>query len=101
MPSRLALPLIGLLLASTAEAGSTLRCGSKLISLEDHVEEVAAKCGAPARRDFLGYKEVVDYYGFVTQVALEEWVYGPKNGMLYFLRFEGNRVTKIESKRGR
>jgi len=44
---------------------------------------------------------VVDYYGFVTEVALEEWVYGPKNGMLYFLRFEGNRVTKIESKRGR
>ena len=83
-----------------AEAG-TLRCGSKLISLGDHVEEVAAKCGAPARRDFLGYKEVVDYYGFVTEVALEEWVYGPKNGMLYFLRFEGNRVTKIESKRGR
>ena len=55
MPSRLVLPLIGLLLASTAEAGSTMRCGSKLISLEDHVEEVAAKCGAPARRDFLGY----------------------------------------------
>lgn len=46
-------------------------------------------------------QEVVDYYGFVTEVALEEWVYGPKNGMLYFLRFEGNRVTKIESKRGR
>ena len=77
MPSRLVLPLIGLLLASTAEAGSTLRCGSKLVSL------------------------VVDYYGFVTEAALEEWVYGPKNGMLYFLRFEGNRVTKIESKRGR
>ena len=57
--------------------------------------------GDPTRRDFLGYKEVVDYYGFVTEVALEEWVYGPKNGMLYFLRFEGNRVTKIESKRGR
>ena len=47
MPSRLVLPLIGLLLASTAEAGSTLRCGSKLISLEDHAEEVALHVHAP------------------------------------------------------
>ena len=100
MPCRLLLCLL-LLASPSLWASSTLRCGSKLISLEDHVEEVAAKCGAPVRRDFLGYKEVVDYYGFVTEVALEEWVYGPKNGMLYFLRFEGNRVTKIESKRGR
>ena len=37
MPSRLVLPLIGLLLASTAEAGSTLRCGSKLTSCPDQL----------------------------------------------------------------
>lgn len=88
-----------LLLASAAEASSTLRCGSKLISTQDLASEIEAKCGEPASRDFLGYREVVDYYGFVNEVAIEEWVYGPKNGMYYFLRLEGNRLIKIESKR--
>jgi hypothetical protein len=88
-----------LLLANTAEASSTLRCGSKLISTQDLASEIEAKCGEPASRDFLGYREVVDYYGFVKEVAIEEWVYGPKNGMYYFLRLEGNRLIRIESKR--
>jgi hypothetical protein len=87
------------LLSSAAEAGSTLRCGSKLISTQDLASEIESKCGEPASRSFLGYREVVDYYGFVNEVAIEEWVYGPKNGMYYFLRLEGNRLTKIESKR--
>ena len=88
-----------LLLANTAEASSTLRCGSKLISTQDLASEIEAKCGEPASRDFLGYREVIDYYGFVNEVPIEEWVYGPKNGMYYFLRLEGNRLIKIESKR--
>jgi hypothetical protein len=95
------LPAFYLLLIGTAEAGSTLRCGSKLISLDDLADEVEAKCGTPAQRDFLGYREVLDYYGFSREVEVEEWTYGPKNGMYYFLRLEGNRVTKIESKRGK
>ncbi|HSC84216.1 MAG TPA: DUF2845 domain-containing protein [Pseudomonas sp.] len=92
--------LLSLLLATTAEAGSTLRCGSSLISLNDLSSEVQAKCGTPVRRDQLGYHEVIDYYGFISEVVVEEWVYGPKNGMYYFLRLEGNRLVKIESKRG-
>ncbi len=95
------LPFLGLLLISTTEAGSTLRCGSRLISMDDLASEVEAKCGAPAQRDFLGYREVIDYYGFTSEVPVEEWAYGPRNGMYYFLRLEGNRVTKIESKRGK
>lgn len=89
-----------LLLAGTVEAGSTLRCGTKLVSTKDLAGEIEAKCGAPVSRDLLGYREVVDYYGYVTEVAIEEWVYGPRNGMYYFLRLEGNRLIKIESKRG-
>ena len=95
------LPALGLLLASAAEAASTLRCGTRLISLDDLAGEVEDKCGAPVQRDFLGYKEVLDIYGYVHEVEIEEWTYGPKNGMYYFLRLEGNRVTKIESKRGK
>lgn len=98
--SRLLTATLCLLLAGLAEAGSTLRCGSQLISLEDLASELEAKCGQPASRSFLGYREVVDYYGHSREIALEEWVYGPRNGMYYFLRLEGNRLTRIESKRG-
>ena len=51
-------------------------------------------------RQFLGYREVIDYYGGTTQVPIEEWSYGPRNGMYYYLRFEANRLIKVESKRG-
>ena len=60
-----------------------------------------SKCGEPISREFVGYREVLDAYGFRNEVAVEEWAYGPRNGMYQFLRFEGNRLVKIESKRGR
>lgn len=87
------------LLAGTAQA-STLRCGSALISRDDYTGEVLDKCGEPRSRDFLGYREVVDIYGFRSEVTVEEWTYGPRNGMYHFLRFEGNRLIRIDSKRG-
>jgi len=43
---------------------------------------------------------VVDEYGFRQEVRIEEWVYGPTNGMYHFLRFEGNRLRRIDSERG-
>ncbi|TBU96689.1 DUF2845 domain-containing protein [Phytopseudomonas dryadis] len=88
-----------LLVAGTTQA-ATWRCGNALASTGDASGEVLAKCGEPNRRDFLGYKEIIDRYGFSNEVEVEEWSYGPRNGMNYFLRFEGNRLQKIESKRG-
>ncbi len=98
-----ALALFGLsllLLSGPTGAASTLRCGSQLISLDDHTGEVQSKCGAPLSRDFLGYRVIVGFYGERSEVQVEEWAYGPRNGMYYYLRFEGNRLVKIESKRG-
>nr|WP_313403266.1 DUF2845 domain-containing protein [Pseudomonas sp.] len=83
-----------------AEASSTYRCGSALVSTSAPSAEVLSKCGEPASRDFLGYKEMVDSYGFRNEVSVEEWVYGPRSGMYHFLRFEGGRLTEIRSKRG-
>ena len=78
-----------------AEAG-TLRCGSKLVNEGDRAFEVERKCGAPAHRDLVGYTGGV--YGD-RELVIEEWVYGPTNGMTYYLRFEGGRLTSVESKR--
>ena len=87
-------------LALNAQAASSLRCGSALISLEDSLSEVQSTCGEPRSRDLAGYKEELDFYGQYREVPVEEWVYGPRNGMLYFLRFEGGRLKKIDSRRG-
>lgn len=73
---KLAHLLVLLSLPLAAEASSTYRCGSALVSTSAPAGEVLSKCGEPASRDFLGYKEVVDTYGFRNEVSVEEWVYG-------------------------
>jgi hypothetical protein len=92
--------LLLLAISLGAQASSTLRCGSQLISTDDASSVVLSKCGEPISRDFLGYRERLDIYGFRHEVAVEEWSYGPRNGMYHFLRFEANRLIKIDSKRG-
>ncbi|MGY2259340.1 DUF2845 domain-containing protein [Pseudomonas sp. SDO55104_S430] len=83
--------------ASPAFAADTLRCGSQLISVGDRAGEVLQKCGEPVSRDMLGYKRSANRR---EEFPVEEWTYGPKSGMYQFLRFEGNRLTQITSKRG-
>ncbi len=83
--------------ASQASAADTLRCGSQLISVGDRPSEVLQKCGEPVSRDVLGYKRSANRR---EEFQVEEWTYGPNGGMYQFLRFEGNRLTQITSKRG-
>lgn len=90
-----------LTLTTSALASSTHRCGSALVSLDATTTEVRAKCGEPANAALAGSKMITDQYGFRHEVLIEEWTYGPQNGMYYFLRFEGNRLRQIDSKRSR
>src|ERR1700712_1328361 len=85
------------LAASHAWASDTLRCGSQLVSLGDRSSEVLQKCGEPLSRDPLGYKRSANRR---EEFQVEEWTYGPNNGMYQYLRFEGNRLRQISSKRG-
>ncbi|MGU0811442.1 DUF2845 domain-containing protein [Pseudomonas aeruginosa] len=87
--------LLSLLPLADAQADS-LRCGSRLVSTGD----ILARCGEPRSRDSLGYREVVGEWGKRYEVEVQEWVYGPWSGMLYFVRFEGNRLSAIQSRRG-
>lgn len=79
----------------------TLRCGSQLISAGDRMFEVQQKCGQPISQDIIGYKETVNHFRQVDQVQVQEWIYGPNNGMYQYLRFEGGRLVQIDSRRGR
>jgi Protein of unknown function (DUF2845) len=76
--------------------GDTLRCASNLISVGDRSGEVLQKCGQPLARDSLGYRRSADRR---DEFQVEEWTYGPNSGMYYYLRFEGNRLVQITSKR--
>lgn len=89
--------LVLVLSASQAWAADTLRCGSQLISVGDRSSEVLQKCGEPVSRDLLGYKRSADRR---EEFQVEEWTYGPNGGMYQYLRFEGNRLKQITSKRG-
>ena len=93
----LALLLLGF--AVPAQASSTFRCNSKLVSLQASTHEVHNKCGAPLEHAQLGYKQLTNEYGHSHEVRIEEWTYGPKGGMYYFLRFEGGYLSKISSSR--
>ncbi|MFJ4143972.1 DUF2845 domain-containing protein [Pseudomonas sp. NPDC089734] len=89
------------LLSMTAAQAATLRCGSQLISTGDRLFEVQQKCGAPVSQEVLGSKEVYSSnFRRSEEVRIEEWVYGPDNGMYQYLRFEGGRLVRIDSKRG-
>ncbi len=74
----------------------TLRCGSQLVSIGDRSFEVERKCGEPDYRDLIGY--TLGPYAR-REFKVEEWIYGPSNGVLTILTFEANRLTRIERER--
>jgi hypothetical protein len=84
--------------ASSLAQAETLRCGSHLVSLDDRRFEVLQKCGEPAFRDLVGYSLGPNER---REYQIEEWVYGPDNGMLSILTFEGTRLRAIERRRSR
>lgn len=96
---RLLILSLVLLSANLAHASSTWRCDGKLVSVGDPSAVVQNKCGAPLSRDITGSKLWRDDYGFEQEVVIEEWVYGPRNGMYHFLTFEGGVLKKINSRR--
>lgn len=81
---------------SSSAMASTFRCGSQLVSLGDRSFQVLKKCGEPIARETVGY--TLGEYNH-RELNIQEWVYGPNNGMYHYLRFEGNRLTSIESQR--
>lgn len=87
-----------LALASEFALADTLRCGTQLINEGDRAFEVEKKCGTPVYRDLVGHT-LTGYDR--REFKIEEWVYGPTNGKLSILTFEGNRLVRIESRRDR
>ena len=90
--------LLTLLITPLMAQADTLRCGSQLVSLDDRRFEVLQKCGETAFRALVGYSLGPNER---REYQIEEWVYGPDNGMLSILTFEGTRLRAIERRRSR
>lgn len=67
------------------------------MSTGDRAFEVQQKCGEPVSQEVLGTQETFNSnYRRSEAVRIEEWIYGPDNGMYQYLRFEGGRLVGIE-----
>lgn len=90
--------LLGCLLALSmmpAAQASSMRCGSTLINEGDLTVDVRRKCGEPDHRDVIPLSS--SQGGGVT---VEQWVYGPSNGMYRYLRFLDGKLVEIRVARG-
>lgn len=81
-------------------AQATMRCGSEIINEGNTTFEVLRKCGEPKNREAIS--PVADNNSNKANnkaVPVENWVYGPDNGMYRYLRFVDGILTQIKSQR--
>ena len=94
------------LLATTVAQADSMRCGSRLITEGDTIEEVLELCGEPAdrRRTWITRQPRFEYGGREIPFAGEEdvpvdlWTYdfGP-NKLVRRIRFVAGKVDSIET----
>lgn len=71
-----------------------------MINEGDRTSEVLRKCGPPSSREVID--PVADRSGHQVNakaVPVENWVYGPVNGMYRYLRFVDGVLVQIRSER--
>lgn len=87
------------LLFMGAMAEASMRCQKGIIDEGDTTVDVLKKCGQPANRQVIdptvGSNGQVPY----KSLPVERWLYGPRAGMLYYLRFLDGNLVEIRSNR--
>ena len=76
-------------------AEASMRCGTALIYEGERSVEVLRKCGEPDQREVTPPSSPQG--GGVT---VEQWVYGPRNGVYRYLRFLDGKLVEIRGERG-
>jgi hypothetical protein len=92
-PSLVFLILAVTLLAAPHAFG--FRCGTQLVNIGDKIFEVSSKCGEPVSKETVGYTLKNDR----RELEIKEWIYGPWNGVYYYLTFHGTDLIDIEQRR--
>ncbi|PRB82826.1 DUF2845 domain-containing protein [Pseudomonas sp. MYb185] len=90
--------ILGLAAGLLGPAQASMRCGTELIDTGALLEDVLKYCGEPQQRSL---EEPVDEHGYLIRgaVAVEQWRYGPDNGMYRYLRFLDGRLVEIRARR--
>ena len=120
MQARIGLLLVGILMAGTAAAAESMRCGSRLVTDGDPKAKVAALCGRPdyseqrtiyragIPRTRLGDgrpgdtltttsdRELLIHNRSLVEVTVDVWVYNRgKRRLMREVVFEDNRVVEL------
>ena len=93
--------LLGLLLvlAVPPAQATSMRCGSALINEGQSAAEVLRTCGEPTQRQRTEPALAANGELREGAVSVEEWVYGPQNGLYRHLKFIDGRLVQIRSRR--
>jgi len=92
--------LTALVLASyPVAAQASMRCPNGIVSEGETTFEVLHKCGEPNSKEKISPTLGADGEVPRKSVTVENWVYGPSNGMHRFLKFIDGTLVKIESRR--
>ena len=98
-PPLAAFALLSLLLLGTppspARAGDSMRCGSRIVTVEAHAADILSACGEPAFRDVFSYP-APSVPGEVSDA--EQWTYNfGRNQLLHVLRLRHGRLVDIRT----
>jgi hypothetical protein len=91
--------LLAALILCAPEAHASMRCKSGIVSGGELIAEVLRKCGDPSSRQAI--EPVVGANGKTPykSATIEDWVYGPRNGLYQYLRFVDGKLANIRSSR--
>lgn len=84
---------------ASVSARASLHCGTQLIDEGDLMVEVLRKYGEPAQREVIPAATTSGTDKRFNAVNVENWVYGPGNGMYQYLRFIDGKLVQIRSDR--
>jgi hypothetical protein len=97
---RLTVLMVGLLASwSLPGMAATLRCGSGLVSEGQSTLEVQRVCGEPGQRQRTEPAQTANGQLRQGAVTVEEWVYGPQNGLYRHLKFVDGKLVQITGRR--
>ena len=82
-----------------AGAQASMRCGTSLVHLDDTSEQVEAKCGLADSQTSERPALRSDGVPQLGAVRVDRWVYGPRSGAYYHLRFLDKRLVEIRMER--
>ncbi|WP_426119921.1 DUF2845 domain-containing protein [Pseudomonas sp. DSP3-2-2] len=86
------------MIAGQSSAFADMRCNTGLVSEGDTTSDVERQCGTPSDRQIIP-AVAVSQGQKANAVTVENWVYGPRNGAYYKLKFIDGKLVSIDVSR--